>query len=160
MVDTVDTIHEVKLYTEGYDNKYFEIKDKNLFWNSVDPAAGRTSFTILVRVTDRDGNTLDKSFEITRTRKSLSSLEVYNTFSPNGDGINDDWGVPGVKFFTGSRIQVFDRGGLRIFYTEDASLKWDGSKDGIPLPVGTYYWVVVVDETKETRRGIVNLLSK
>jgi gliding motility-associated-like protein len=160
VVDTVDTIHEVKLYTEGYDNKFFEIKDKNLFWNSADPAAGRTSFTILVRVIDRDGNTLDKSFEITRTRQSLSSLEVYNTFSPNGDGFNEVWGVPGVKFFTGARIQVFDRGGLRIFYTEDPSVKWDGNKDGIPLPVGTYYWVVQVDETNETRRGIVNLLSK
>ena len=111
-------------------------------------------------MTDRDGNTLDKSFEITRTRQSLSSLEVYNTFSPNGDGFNEAWGVPGVKFFTGTRIQVFDRGGLRIFYTEDPSVKWDGKIDGIVLPVGTYYWFVQVDETNETRRGIVNLLSK
>jgi gliding motility-associated-like protein len=160
VADTVDTIHEVKLYTDGYDNKFFEIKDKHLFWNSADPAAGRTSFTIMVRVTDRDGNTLDKTFEITRMRQSVSSLDVFNTFTPNGDGINDVWGVPGIKFFTGSRIQVYDRGGLRVFYTEDPRVKWDGTKNGILLPFGTYYWVIEVAEVSETRRGIVTLLPK
>jgi gliding motility-associated-like protein len=157
VVDPVDDIHEVELYNDGYDNKYFEIKDKVLFWSSADPGAGKTKFTILVRVTDRDGNTLDKFFEITRTRPSISELEIYNTFTPNGDGINDDWGVPGIRFYRGARIHVYD-GGVRLFYTEDAKVRWDGTHKGKAMPVGSYYWIIEVDETGEKRKGIVNLL--
>jgi gliding motility-associated-like protein len=158
VVDPVDDIHEVELYNDGYDNKYFEIKDKVLFWSSADPGAGKTKFTILVRVTDRDGNTLDEFFEITRTRQSIRELEIYNTFTPNADGINDDWGVPGIRFYGGARIEVFDGGGIRMFYTEDAKIRWDGTHKGKAMPVGSYYWIIEVDETGEQRKGIVNLL--
>ncbi|KAI9550166.1 hypothetical protein GHT06_003538 [Daphnia sinensis] len=160
VVDPVDNIHEVELYNDGYDNKYFEIKDKVLFWSSADPGAGKTKFTILVRVTDRDGNTLDKFFEITRTRPSVSELEIYNTFTPNADGINDDWGVPGIRFYRGARVEVFDGGGIRMFYTEDSKIRWDGTHKGKAMPVGSYYWIIEVDETGEIRKGIVNLLRK
>jgi gliding motility-associated-like protein len=160
VVDPVDDIHEVELYNDGYDNKFFEIKDKVLFWSSADPGAGKTKFTILVRVTDRDGNTLDKFFEITRTRPSIMELEIYNTFTPNADGINDDWGVPGIRFYRGARVEVFDGGGIRLFYTEDSKIRWDGTHKGKAMPVGSYYWIIEVDETGEKRKGIVNLLIK
>jgi gliding motility-associated-like protein len=160
VVDPIDDIHTLELLGPGYDNKYFEIKEKQLFWSTADAGAGRTSFTILVRVTDRDGNKFDKFFEITRTRLSISSLDIYNTFTPNGDGINDDWGVPGIRFYSGARVQVFDGGGLRLFYTEDSKIRWDGTHKDKDMPAGSYYWIIEVDETGETRRGIVNLLRK
>ncbi|MFZ9188903.1 MAG: gliding motility-associated C-terminal domain-containing protein, partial [Algoriphagus sp.] len=159
--DPVDNIHVVSLLGDGYDNKYFEIKSNILFWSSADRAAGKTSFSIVVRVTDRDGNTLDKFFEITRNRPSLESLTIYNTFTPKGgDPFNDTWGVPGIRFFEGARISVYDRGGLRLFYTENPDVRWDGTSEGKEMPVGSYYWVVEVAETGQIRRGIVNLLRK
>jgi gliding motility-associated-like protein len=160
VVDPVDDIHEVELYNDGYDNKFFEIKDKILFWSSADPGAGKTKFTILVRVTDRDGNTLDKFFEISRTRPSVSSIVIRNVFSPNGDGFNDKWGVPGIRFYRGARLQVFDGGGILMFYTEDTKILWDGTHKEKDLPIGSYYWIIEVEETGETRRGIVNLLRR
>jgi gliding motility-associated-like protein len=111
-------------------------------------------------VTDRDGNTFDKFLEITRTRPSISSLDIYNTFTPNGDGINDDWGVPEIRFYSGARILVFDGGGVLVFNTDNPAILWDGTHDGKNLPVGSYFWIIEVDETGETRRGIVNLLRK
>jgi gliding motility-associated-like protein len=156
--DLVDDIHEVELYGDGYDNKFFEIKDNVLFWSSADPAPGRTKFTILVRVTDRDGNTLDKFFEITRTRPTISEIVISNTFTPNNDGINDTWGVPDLRFYQGVRIQIFDNGGSRVFYTENPDIRWDVMYEGKELPIGTYYWVIEVGETNEVRKGILNLL--
>jgi gliding motility-associated-like protein len=158
--DPVDNIHVVSLLGEGYDNGYFEIIDNILFWNSADPAPGRTTFTVIIRVTDRDGNTLDKFFEIRRTRPSVSSLTIYNTFTPNGDRYNDNWGVPGIRFYRGARVLVFERGGTRVFYTENPDVRWDGTYKGKEMPVGSYYWVIEVPETGESRRGIVNLLRK
>ncbi len=158
--DPVDNIHVVSFLGDGYDNKFFFIKDNVLYWNSAERAPGKTIFSIVLRVTDRDGNTLDKFFTITRTRKDFSSLIITNTFSPNRDRFNDTWGVPEVRFYEGARISVYDRGGLRLFYTENPDIRWDGTFEGKEMPVGTYYWVIQVKETGEIRRGVLNLIRK
>jgi gliding motility-associated-like protein len=158
--DPVDNIHVVSLFGNGYDNKYFEIKNNILFWSSADRAPGKTSFSIVVRVTDRDGNTLDKFFTINRTRPAFDTLTIYNTLTPNGDRFNDTWGAPEVRFYEGVRISVYDRGGSRLFYTENPDVRWDGTYEGKEMPVGSYYWVIQIEETGATRRGIVNLLRK
>jgi gliding motility-associated-like protein len=158
--DPVDNIHVVSFLGDGYDNKFFFIKDNVLYWNSAERAPGKTTFSIVVRVTDRDGNTLDKFFAITRTRKDFSSLTIYNTFTPNGDRFNDTWGVPEVRFYDGVRISVFDKAGARLFYTENPDVSWDGTYNGKEMPVGSYYWVIQIEETAETRRGVLNLIRK
>ena len=158
--DPVDNIHVVSFLGDGYDNKFFSITNNVLYWNSGERAPGKTTFSIVVRVTDRDGNTLDKFFDITRTRKDFSSLIITNTFSPNRDRFNDTWGVPEIRFYEGARISVYDRGGLRLFYTENPDIRWEGTFEGKEMPVGTYYWVIQVKETGEIRRGVLNLIRK
>ena len=158
--DPVDKIHVVSFLGDGYDNKYFFIKDNILFWNSAERAAGKTTFSIVVRVTDRDGNTLDKFFDITRTRPAFESLTIYNTFTPNADRFNDTWGVPEVRFYEEVRISIYEKGGTRVFYTENPDIRWDGTYNGKEMPVGSYYWVVEITEIGQLRRGVLNLLRK
>jgi gliding motility-associated-like protein len=158
--DPVDNIHVVSLLGDGYDNKFFSITDNVLYWNSGERAPGKVTFSIVVRVTDRDGNTLDKFFTITRTRLDFNAVTIYNTFTPNADRFNDTWGVPEIRFYEGVRISVYERGGARLFYTENPDIRWDGTYEGKEMPVGSYYWVIQIDETGATRRGIVNLLRK
>jgi gliding motility-associated-like protein len=158
--DPVDKVHVVSFLGDGYDNTYFQIKDNILFWSSAERAPGKTSFSIVVRVTDRDGNTLDKFFEIKRTRPDFSSVTIFNTFTPNGDRFNDTWGVPEVRFYEGVRISVYERGGTRLFYTENPDIRWDGTYNGKDMPVGSYYWVIEIGETGETRRGVLNLIRE
>jgi gliding motility-associated-like protein len=158
--DPTDKIHVVSLLDAGYDNSYFEIKENILFWSSSDRAEGKTTFTIIVRVTDRDGNTLDKFFEIERKRSDINDIEVFSSFTPNGDGINDSWGVPDIRYYRGARIQVFDRSGQRLFYTEDPDVRWDGMFEGKEMPVGSYIWILESRETDEVRRGVLTLLKK
>jgi len=158
--DPMDNIHVLSLNGSGYDNMYFYIQNDLLYWNSAERAPGKTKFTILARVTDRDGNTLDKFFEITRTRPDFSAITIYNTFTPNGDRFNDTWGVPEVRFYEGARISVYEKGGVRVFYTENPDIRWDGTYDGKEMPVGSYYWVIEVIETGEMRRGMLNLIRK
>jgi|GEM_PF-3060178 len=158
--DPVDNIHVVSFFGDGYDNKYFEIKNNILYWNSAARAAGKTSFSIVIRVTDRDSNTIEKFLTITRTRKDFNSLTITNAYSPNGDGANDAWGVPELRFYEGVRIQIFNSGGSRLFYTENPDIRWDGTYEGKQMPVGTYYWVIEILETGEMRRGMLNLIRK
>ncbi len=144
----------------GYDNRYFEIKDNVLFWSSAEPAPGKETFLILAQVLDRKGNQVAKFFEIKRSRTPFSSLVVANTFTPNGDGKNDKWSVPGLRFYDGARISVFDKDGDRLFYTEIPDQGWDGTFNGKQLPIGSYYWVIEALELGEIRRGILNLIRK
>ena len=148
------------LFGAGYDNPFFYINDNTLFWNSADPAPGKETFLILAQVKDRKGNTVEKFFEIKRSRLEFSSLVVNNSFSPNGDGINDSWGVPGIRFYEGARISVYDNVGSRLFYTESPDQGWDGTFNGKQLPVGTYFWTIEIRETGEMRRGMLNLIRK
>jgi gliding motility-associated-like protein len=148
------------LYGPGYDNQYFYINNNSLFWNSADPAPGKETFLVLAQVLDRKGNQVAKFFEIKRSRTPFSSLVVTNTFTPNGDGTNDKWSVPGLRFYDGARISVFDKDGDRLFYTEIPDQGWDGSYNGKQLPIGSYFWVIEAIEVGEIRRGILNLIRK
>ena len=158
VVDRIDDSHTVELVPGAVDNGYFEIKSDILFWSNAEEAAGVTEFTILVRVTDRDGNVLEKSFTIIRDRKDISEIQIFNIFSPNNDGVNDTWGVPDLKYFSGARVQVFDRSGQRVFYTESPAIRWDGTFQGTEMPVGAYIWILESRETGEIRRGVLNLV--
>ena len=73
------------------------------------------------------------------------ALYVPNTFTPNGDGINDQFFALG-KEITDFRLSVFDRWGERIF--EAAALEgfWDGTYNGVESPIDTYVWRVDYSE--------------
>ncbi|WP_026955534.1 MBG domain-containing protein [Algoriphagus vanfongensis] len=160
VIDATDDQHTLSLPEGQGDNELFEVIDDILYWSSEDERAGETQFEVVLQVEDRGGNVISKTFQITRLRTPLDELELTNTFTPNADGVNDSWGVPALRYYQGVRIQVFDRGGQRLFYTEDADVRWDGRSEGREMPVGAYYWVIEVGETGEVRRGILNLLRQ
>ena len=64
---------------------------------------------------------------------------VPNSFSPNGDGYNDEWIPLGsavdVDDFS---LQVFDRWGEVVFQSTDWTTGWDGSYNGSTVPIGVY----------------------
>jgi hypothetical protein len=45
----------------------------------------------------------------------LKELYIPNAFSPNGDGINDVWNIPGLNSCQNCKIQVFNRCGQLVF---------------------------------------------
>ncbi len=67
------------------------------------------------------------------------SIYVPNTFTPNGDGINDVWYVVG-KSIGQFEINVFDRWGAVIFHTDNPALGWDGKVNGAEAPNDVYVW--------------------
>ncbi|MFB9210303.1 MBG domain-containing protein [Echinicola jeungdonensis] len=158
--DPADNQHEVILVPGVEDNDYFILDGRTLFWNSEEALPGRTQFTVEVRVIDADGNVMVKTYTITREREGLEEIELTNTFSPNGDGANDTWGVPELKFFEGIRIMIFEKSGKRVFLTDNPEVKWDGTYNGEFLAPGAYFWVIKNQLTGEIRRGVLNLISR
>jgi gliding motility-associated-like protein len=69
-------------------------------------------------------------------------ITIPNAFSPNGDGINDTWNIQPLDLFSKAVLQVFNRYGQLVFESHGYSKQWDGTVNGKPLPVGTYYYIL------------------
>ena len=83
-----------------------------------------------------------------------SYIEAPNAFSPNGDGINDEWRVA-YKSIERYQCIVQNRWGRTVFKSTDPGKGWDGTIGGRPAAEGTYYYVIVAygtDKFPETHR--------
>ncbi|RYY21141.1 MAG: PKD domain-containing protein, partial [Sphingobacteriaceae bacterium] len=67
---------------------------------------------------------------------------IPNAFTPNNDAINDDFGVK-ITNLQNYRIQIFNRYGQQLYEAKDILKRWDGFYNGQPVPVGTYYYVII-----------------
>jgi gliding motility-associated-like protein len=72
----------------------------------------------------------------------FKKVEVPNAFSPNGDGINDTWVIESLETYPEALITVFNRHGQKVYYSRGYSKAWDGKLNQSPLPIGTYYYVI------------------
>ncbi len=68
---------------------------------------------------------------------------VPNAFSPNGDGVNDRFGILNGITVSNFSLRVYNRYGQVVFNTANSSDKWDGTFKSKPLPNGGYTWQIV-----------------
>ena len=73
---------------------------------------------------------------------SISALDIPNTFTPNGDGINDTWQIKYLEYYPKSTVNIFDRWGQKVFSSTGYPIPWDGTYKGTVLPAGTYYYII------------------
>ena len=71
-------------------------------------------------------------------------LYVPNVFSPNGDGINDDFEVARRSdcIIENFSVRIFDRWGAMVYTSTDENFKWDGYYKRVLLNPGTFVWTV------------------
>ncbi len=94
------------------------------------------------------------------TIKPSSAIYVPNTFTPNGDKLNDFFTAEGfgIKEFT---MEIFDRWGLKLFETTKMDIGWDGTYGDKECQIDVYvYQITAIDifNKKHIYRGQVNLV--
>ncbi len=88
------------------------------------------------------------------------ALYVPNSFTPNGDGLNDGFGAKAVAI-KDFKLQIFDRWGEKIYETGDIYKYWDGTIKGIGAKEDTYVWLITYSTNKfvaKTLTGHVTLI--
>lgn len=75
------------------------------------------------------------------TVKVLIKIVVPNTFTPNNDGVNDTWAIAGLADYPGATLDVYNRYGQLVLHANTYK-QWDGTLNGKPLPISTYYYVI------------------
>lgn len=114
-----------------------------------------------VEIIDARGCTENVTVDLTY-RELSEVISPYNAFTPNGDGINDTWQIPGIQSFQSSEVNVYNKWGQQVHlnspYSNDAG--WDGTQNGSDLPSGTYFYVIVVFNNceEESLAGVVNII--
>ena len=71
-----------------------------------------------------------------------SFLSVPNAFTPNGDGLNDEFRVA-YKSLERYSITIQNRWGRTVYTSKDPGKGWDGTINGRPAAEGTYYYIIV-----------------
>jgi gliding motility-associated-like protein len=85
---------------------------------------------------------------------------IPNSFTPNGDGLNDFLKVYGYKI-AALKLVVFNQWGEKLFETSDQGRGWDGTYKGKQQPSGVYMYVcrmVLTDGTTVDKKGAINLI--
>ena len=84
----------------------------------------------------------------------ISSIEVASIFrwptlfTPNGDGHNDTFNVPGLEVYPGSHIRIFDRYGALIHEADvNSNVLWDGTDmSGNKVSTQDYWYILDVGD--------------
>lgn len=85
-----------------------------------------------------------------------------NTITPNGDGRNDVLIIPDFPKCTveSMEIRIFNRWGSAVYKSDDYTNDWDGRNDaGVPLPDGTYYYVLSLKTSDRKEYVIKNFVE-
>ncbi len=61
-------------------------------------------------------------------------------FTPNGDGIHDNWNVYGIETLSDPTVFIFDRYGKLLKQLDNTTLGWDGTFNGRELPSSDYWF--------------------
>ena len=72
---------------------------------------------------------------------SESYLRVPNVFTPNGDGINDEFRVA-YRSLREFHCWVYNRWGHLVYEWTDPAKGWDGNIGGRPAAEGAYFYVI------------------
>jgi gliding motility-associated-like protein len=115
-----------------------------------------------VTLTVEGGNGCSDATSATLCVEDAFAVYIPNAFSPNGDGINDEFGLlTSVADPREFELLVFDRWGRVVFRGLTPMMMWDGSTGGTPLPQGVYAWRLRMRDTGgqvRERVGHVTLL--
>lgn len=132
------------------------------------PATYLDSVNIQFPTITRPKDDITYTITVTNTQGCSSKDDLFvrilkmpkppNTFTPNGDGINDTWEIKYLNDYPGTVIEVYNTAGTLVYRSIGYSTPWDGKWKGQPLPAGTYYYIMDPKNGRARQAGYVTIL--
>ncbi len=142
-------INNISYYLSNLD----AINQENEINNTTDYQIYDNLETIFIRVENND------CFQVSFFKliiKNCLPIPISTGFSPNNDGINDEFDFNGLfTFFEDFKLKIFNRYGTLVFEGGKGMVSWNGKSNrginnGNLLDVGTYYYVVELNDPNQT----------
>ncbi len=114
-------LYDALLWKGGSEERFFTAYDEGLYWlkKTVNACS---------------------SFDSIYIYKNGEVMVFPTAFSPNGDGLNDEFKAVGNEAPMDYQLVIYNRWGHRVFESRDINYGWDGSYRGEKCESGTYIW--------------------
>jgi gliding motility-associated-like protein len=106
----------------------------------------RGDWMVVLNVSEDICSSSDTVF-LNRATVKWYDKNIPNFITPNKDGHNDVWRIPGISEFPKCTIEIYDRWG-RIVFKADHGYRnnWDGKVGDTDLPVDSYYYIINLND--------------
>ncbi len=84
---------------------------------------------------------------------------IPTAFTPNGDGLNDQWDLAFLERYPNCEVWVYNRWGESVFQSQGYATPWDGRYAGHPPTLGTYTYRIDLKNGASLIQGSVLLLK-
>ena len=93
---------------------------------------------------DTDGDGIADDLDDDYNGDGLPDDELFpaQVFSPNGDGINEGWKIVNTDLFPNCEVWIYTRSGELVYSKRQYRNDWQGLFNGVPLPEGSYVYLV------------------
>ncbi|WP_166638097.1 T9SS type B sorting domain-containing protein, partial [Flavobacterium chryseum] len=126
-------------YQYSFDDEPFSSNNKLIIYKS-------GNYTVTVKDSNGCSITLSKYFD-------YIDVCIPNYFTPNGDGVNDDWGPDCSVNYKNLTFTILDRYGREIAKYHYGQ-RWDGKYNGQELTSGDYWYVIKLNDPKDNREFV------
>jgi len=114
-----------------------------------------------VKITDAMGCITRDTIEV-KSNPAIC-ITVYKVFSPNDDDIHEFWEIENIQLYPQALVLVYDRNGRQVFrrrnYINSEDVAFSGKDlNGQPLPSGTYYYVIDLENEDEVFKGVLTIV--
>ncbi|MCB9232610.1 MAG: PKD domain-containing protein [Bacteroidia bacterium] len=132
---------EIEVFNEGSQSWQFvgTVDGNTLFYRDVVTRLSQSTYCYRVRALENQGN-LSFSLSNQACVPLPGALFAPNAFTPNGDGINDEFLLVG-KFIEDFHLEIFDRWGQLLFVSDKLDSGWNGTYHKEDCQEGVYVFV-------------------
>lgn len=120
-------------------------------------ATPKTTTTYTVEVTNRFGS--KTKVAITVIVREDYNITPSNLLTPNGDGENDQWTIENLAAYPSNKVLIFDRSGKIVYTKTGYTNDWNGQFNGVALPEGTYYYVIMLNNGAAEKKGFITIIN-
>ena len=127
---------------------------------SSDHPIANPSSTTTYTVTGTNDHICFAEESITVTADKTGDILLPNTFTPNGDGLNDCFGLQHYRDVQNLHFIIYNRYGEKVFETRRADDCWNGLYKGLPSEAGSYVYYLSAETLcgPITRKGSILLM--
>ena len=141
------------LWNNGQNNNTINLFEEGPYWVEASKngcIVSDTAYIILKDCSDKIPDAIDDEFLVA----------VPNAFSPNGDGLSDNYQIMIKGEILELNLVVFNRWGKKVFESNDVNSMWDGKCENEDQPVGVYVYMLYVRGTHQEikKKGNITLL--
>jgi gliding motility-associated-like protein len=162
--DTTVSANEEVMLTASGALSYVWLPDANISCSACETTifAGTDTTTLIVTGTNEAGCSAIDSVTINIRPEPL--FEMPNVFTPNNDGVNDEYNavsVDNAQVFASFELAIYNRWGQQVFQSTIPTEGWDGQHNGQPAATEVYFYTItyeLVNGESGSRKGNLTLL--